>query len=252
MGFLNLDFDRTAYELLQSGNCEGQSSIEAAARYGNWFAGNSLVRMCTAIDDHAARTSERLQSLISVGHDDTTMYTHALPKWLDNSAQWLALRGDNDALRELAERQHNAWGKRQKMCWITDESPAKATLSTLLKRLGLFHFGQLREGEPVIRFCYKLDNTCPGYKPDWRHGFDAFYFANASAFSEHGMTRSLEDASLACKEWVLDTKTINVTKHLHAVEVINIPEDVCLDLPSDAYWANLKNEICQAQRITVF
>jgi hypothetical protein len=252
MGFLNLDTDQTAYELLQAGKCDGQTSIEAAARYANWLSADILVRNCTNRNDQVARSDERLHNLVAVDDQISMMYTHALPKWLDNSAQWLALRSDNDALRELAERQHKAWVKRKKMCWITDESPAQIPLSTLMKRLGLFHFGQLRQGEPVIRFCYKLDIDCPSYKPDWRHGFDAFYFASASAFPVHGMTRSLEDATLACKEWVLDTKTINVTKHLHAVDVINIHEDVSLDAPSDAYWNNLKNEISQAQRVTEY
>lgn len=254
MDFVDLNSDRDAYDLLQAGNYKDQFQIQSAARYANWLCGNIDARTCTADKGEKSsenRTAQRLFGLIPAESASQMVYTHALPKWLNGSAQWLALRDDGPALRELAERQLQTWTKRQKMCWVTDQSPTPLSLDDLLQRLGLFHFGPLRAGESVVRFCYRLDQNCPSYKPDWRHGFDGFYFASAAAFDAHGMTRSLQDASLACKEWVLATENINVSKHLHTVEVVDCKTDVYLDAPPITYWENLKNEIMQGQRSAV-
>jgi len=113
----------------------------------------------------------------------------------------------------------------------------------------LYHFRALKAKQQVVRFCYQLDETCHSYKPDWRHGFDGFYFAAATAFPIHGMTRSLQDARLACTEWVVAAEVVNVAKHLAAVEILDMEHDVQLDAPPPIYWENLKNEISHATRV---
>lgn len=250
MQFVELECDKNAYEQVQSGRCADEVMIAAATRYASWMTSSSAVRSWTGHDDRNMRTQNRLNGLLPVSPTDGFSYTHTLLGWLNDPAKWLKNRDEPTGLLKLARYQHDTWIGRQKMIWITDESPATHSLTDLLQRLGLYHFRALKARQQVVRFCYQLDETCPSYKPDWRHGFAGFYFAGATAFPKHGMTRSLQDAGLACKEWVVAAEAVNVSKHLKAVEVLDVERDVQLDAPLPIYWENLKNEISHATRIS--
>lgn len=250
MEFIELERDRNAYEQVQSGRCTDEVMIAAATRYANWMTSGAAVRSWTSHDDPGVRTLNRLNGLRPVSTTQGISYNHRLLGWLNDSPKWLKNRDEPSELLRLARFQHEAWVDQQRMIWITDQSPATHSLTDLLQRLGLYHFRALKARQQVVRFCYQLDETCPSYKPDWRHGFDGFYFAGATAFPTHGMTRSLQDAGLACKEWIVAAEAVNVTKHLKAVEVLDIEHDVQLDAPLPIYWENLKNEITHATRIS--
>lgn len=250
MQFIELERDRNAYEQVQSGRCTNEVLIAAAARYANWMTSSSAVRGWTGHDDRDMRTRHRLTGLLPVSTTESLSYTHTLLSWLNDPKKWLKNRDEPTGLIKLARSQHDTWIGKQKMIWITDQSPATHSLVDLMQRLGLYHFRALKASGQVVRFCYQLDEACPSFKPDWRHGFDGFYFAGAAAFSTHGMTRSLQDASLACKEWIVAAEAVNVTKHLKAVEILDIDRDVQLDAPLPVYWENLKSEISHAARVS--
>lgn len=254
--------DKNAHDEVTHRNLFDAQSLHRAVRHHNWLQEDFPVRGWTSQPHKQSQSlcwQETWTNLSPVPSNGTRqLVTHRLVASLKNvDLEKLVLDNRNDPGELLiAARQ---WHQREsslsspKAIWLGDRSDVEskvpfvtANLHNTVSILGLWHFGYLpadREGA-VIRLVYEVGDDVPLYKPDWRHGYANFYWASVSSIPEHGMTRDLSTGTLQCKEWVARLDQLDARKHLKAAQCL-VPEAAHshYDL-TDAFWHQLKLDIC--------
>lgn len=258
----NADFelDKSAYAQV----CQGATTpapLHRAARHHHWHQSNESVRGMTSLPSGDAKTKCKLSRwqgiVISNTGTRAGLVTHLRVAY-QSDEHWKKLVHKNaqsaDDLRLLAI----AWHQRpqslteRKTLWLTEQIEIDSgsvfdsdSLHRIVAKLGLWHFGEMSNDRDsaVLRIHYRLDNSVPLYKPDWRHAYDAFYFATTPGVEDHGLTRDLQTGDLVCKEWITGIDQLDPARHIVAAQYVVPSTTHCHYDLAPSYWTNVREEV---------
>lgn len=237
-----------------------QRQLHRAARHQNWHQAPSTVKTWTG--QNQANASAQCQQnfwrdIAPVASPPARRFvTHRKFQTMpDEVKQKLSGHLQNTAylltcLRDWHVKERN--DKPNKPLWLGSKEQLDShypleskNLHRLLAALGLWHFGAVPAGQDgaVLRLEYEIDDQVPLFKPDWRHGYPAFYWSAASTTYPHGLTRDLSTGQPNCQEWVTALSELDPLLHLVDVQCV-LPAEAHnhYELPA-TYWAALQAEI---------
>ena len=236
--------------------------LHRACRHHNWQQSREEVRAWTALPLEASEemcTQEFWIGMVPADGHAQGLVTLCRVAFLPASVRQGIFQATNDvALKKAVQELHDQWRDKRKLAvWLADVDELGARhafdadhLHDVIAVLGLWHFGEVqgnRESGAVLRITYQLPEDVPLYKPDWRHGFPNFYFAVAPTGTPHGLTRSLADGRLSCKEWIVPLEQVDAEQHIIEVNWVHPPTiRDHYQLPVD-YWQTVAEEIHQAR-----
>lgn len=236
---VNFNGDREAYQELGRVSQLTPGLLHRAARYYNHAQSSPKVQAWTKLDHESAeqacmenRWSDAIVCKAKIPlHANHRELKTWLARYRDLLKPVLAERDNPITLRKVARNLHQAIVDFDpgSLIWLGDQKELDGIarfdadgVQSLLAALGLWHFGEVSAGDggAILRITYRLNGSVPLFKPDWRHGYPAFYFACTPGLPESGKTRDLQAGTLKCKEWVAKMSDINPNDHIVGAECV--------------------------------
>jgi len=254
--------DATAYNVVEATTTD-ETVLHRACRHHNWQQSQTKVQTWTALQPKESKekcAEEFWSDMTALGTDaEKLVTTHCRVHYLrEDIKQGLLQAANPEALKRVVQELHSQWqAKAKPALWLAahDELNQRYPfdsdhLHELVAALGLWHFGIVPGNSAsgsVLRVTYRLPQEVELYKPDWRHGYPNFYFAVCPKEALHGLTRSLEDGELKCKEWIVPLEKIDAEKYIDSVSLVHPEaEQNHYNLP-DKYWRAVAAEIHNAR-----
>ena len=259
-GNSDFDSDQAAHVQVCNGASEA-THVHRAARHHHWRQSDQVVRGLTGLPRAEAaakcQTSSWTDLVASAVNRRDALVTH-LKVANAGGSSWRKNVHENannaERLRDLAILWHIESTQKGsgRALWLGHERDVNANapfdadnLHRVIAALGLWHYGEMAADTDgaVLRISYTLDETVQLFKPDWRHAFDAFYFATTPGVAGHGLTRNLQTGDLQCKEWVAPIDKVDPKVHLLSARYM-VPSSLHdhYELTS-SYWSKVRSEI---------